>query len=222
MTIDWEPGVVDPARLAALERSGLVGTGPEDVFDRLIELASELTGVRRGAITLVDAKFTTAKSSIGFPEGLPIFAPIEHAFCRFVVGSGRPLVVDDANRDPRTIGDPAIEAYTAIAWAGFAIEDTEGNVLGTFCLMDSHPHEWTAGDLHVLATLAKAASSEIALRRSQIELESARGEAEALRMASRRRSAALASQVNVLVAAGDLSESIGQLLLDSYDLQEVP
>jgi len=53
--------------------------------------------------------------------------------------------------------------------------DGDGAVLGTFCVMDSDPHEWTSTDLHVLATLAMAASTEIALRRAQAELATFRG-----------------------------------------------
>jgi GAF domain-containing protein len=171
MTVDWESGVRAPLRLAAVERSGLVGIGPEDEFDRLIELAVKLTRVSRGLIALVDADHTTAMSSVGFPEGLVLTAPIELSFCRFVVSSGRPLIVEDANADGRTAGDQAIELYQAVSVASYPLEDPDGFVLGTFCVMDSKPHEWTATDLQVLATLAMAASTEIALRRAQAELE---------------------------------------------------
>jgi GAF domain-containing protein len=75
-----------------------------------------------------------------------------------------------ATSEPRAIvGAP--NAFAAVLWAGYPIEDEDGVVLGTFCLMDSNPHEWTATDLHVLATLAMAASSEIALRRYRAELD---------------------------------------------------
>ena len=169
MMDDWELGVRNPGRLAAVMESGLIGMGPEDAFDRLIELAVELIGVPRGVIALVDSERTTAMSSVGFPEGLELYAPIELSFCRFVVSSGRPFIVEDAHHDPRTIGDPAIEAFTAVSWAGYPIEDADGVILGTFCVMDSRPHSWNARDLQVLATLAKATSTEIALRRLQAD-----------------------------------------------------
>jgi GAF domain-containing protein len=174
MNTDWESGVRSPARLAAVARSGLVGMTPEDEFDRLIELAVKLMRVPCGVIAIVDSERTTAMSSVGFPEGLELYLPIEMSFCRFVVSTGRPLIVEDANHDPRTIGDPAIEAFNAVSWAGYPITDADGLVLGTFCVMDSKPHEWTETDLQVLATLAKSASTEIALRRSQADLIEAR------------------------------------------------
>jgi GAF domain-containing protein len=154
----------------------LVGVGPEDEFDRLIELAVALIDVPRGLIALVDSERTTALSSVGFPEGLSLSAPVELSFCRLVVSSGRPLVVEDARLDSRTAGDPAIELFTAVSVASYPIHDGDGVVLGTVCVMDSKSHEWTATDLQLLATLAKAASTEIAFRRSQADLREARGE----------------------------------------------
>lgn len=171
----------DAARLAALADSGLVGSGPADGFDRLIELAAELTGVARGCVTLVDAERTTAMSAVGFPEGVALSAPVDRSFCRFVVGTGRPLVVDDAEHDPRTAGDPAISAFSAIVWAGYAIENADGEVLGTFCLMDPNPHVWSSTDLHVLATLAQCASAEVALHGARRELAALRLELAGLR-----------------------------------------
>lgn len=196
MTIDWTRGVNDPARIAALERSGLVGTGPEDAFDRLIELAVAVISAPRGCITLVDTRHTTAMSAVGFPEGLALFAPVEQSFCRFVVGSRRPLVIEDADKDPRTTGDPAIACFGALAWAGFPIEDEDGVVLGTFCLMDDQPREWSAKDLHLLATLARAASSEIAL------------------FASLSRSAAVAEELDALRGASDATAALVEAHLE--------
>jgi sigma-B regulation protein RsbU (phosphoserine phosphatase) len=170
MIIEWESKVRSPQRLFALERSTIVGINPEDAFDRLIELAVSVTGAPRGVITYVNDERTTAISSSGFPEGIPLYAPIEHSFCRFVVATERPFMVEDAHNDPRTIGDPAIEAFAAVSWIGYGIEDKDGIILGTFCLMDSEPREWSPLDIQTVATLAKAASTEIALRMLQVEL----------------------------------------------------
>jgi phosphoserine phosphatase RsbU/P len=170
MSDDWQSYVRDAERLRALQVSGLVDMAPDDSFDRLIELAVAVTGAPRGVIALVDEQHTSAISASGFPEGLPLFAPIDYSFCRFVVGFARPFLVEDALTDPRTIGDPAIEAFTAVAWIGFPIEDAAGNVLGNFCLMDAEPREWTPQDIQVVATLAQAASTEVALRQARAEV----------------------------------------------------
>jgi GAF domain-containing protein len=95
-------------------------------------------------------------------------------------------VVDDSRLDPRTAGDPTIEAFDAGAWAGYPIADADGCVLGTMCLMDPDPHEWTTRDLHVLATLAMAVSTEIALRQLRTEVVATRREIDRLRAVAAR------------------------------------
>jgi GAF domain-containing protein len=115
----------------------------------------------------VDAEHTKAFSGYGFPEGLPLIAPLDFSFCRYVVGYGRPFLVQDARNDPRTIDDPAIDAFSAVAWIGFPLQDSHGNILRNFCLMASEPREWTPLDVQTVATLAQAAGTEIALRQER-------------------------------------------------------
>ena len=209
----WKRAVSDPDRLAAVTASGLVGLHADDAFDRLIELATEITGVPRGCITIVDTERTTAISAVGFPDGSELWAPIEHSFCRFVVGSGRPLIVDDANVDARVAGDPAIEAFAAVAWAGYAVEDAEGRVLGTFCLMSESPHEWTPLDLLVLATLSGCASTEIALRSTRTELAASQALVESLKSDLQLDKEFLTDRLNELVGLEGLPVDAGQKLL---------
>ena len=174
--IEWETEVRDSNRLAALRNTGLVGSGPEDAFDQLVELAVKLTGAKCGGISLVDAEKVTCKSSLGLPEGEPLSLRVTDTFCRYVVGSGRPFIVDDAVHDSRVHDDPAISIFGIGAWAGFPIEDPNGYILGTLCVIDTRPHAWTASDILVLASLAKAVSTEIALRMSQQALVNVRRE----------------------------------------------
>jgi len=176
MTIRWEAAVSDVARLAALERSALAQFGRQDAFDRLLELAVMVTGAPRGVITYVNGERTTAISGVGFPEGLPLYAPIEQSFCRFVVATRRPFIVENAHDDARTVGDPAIDAFAAVSWIGYAVEDPDGFVLGTFCLMDAQPRQWSPLDITTVATLARAASTEVALRMVREEISLLRHE----------------------------------------------
>jgi GAF domain-containing protein len=79
-------------------------------------------------------------------------------------------VVRDARTDERLSGNPAIDEYQAIAYAGFPLRDPEGHVLGSFCAFDGEPRAWTERDVAVLRDLAQEAEAEIALRLSQGQL----------------------------------------------------
>jgi GAF domain-containing protein len=67
----------------------------------------------------------------------------------------------------------AVAAMVTIS-AGADSMALHGALLGTFCLMSAEPHEWTRRDLYILATLAKLASSEIAVHRLRAEAAAAR------------------------------------------------
>jgi phosphoserine phosphatase RsbU/P len=206
----WRDRVREPQRLAALTRSGLLQTGPEDAFDRLTELAAAVTGAARACITLVDATHYAYKSTVGVAEGAPQTGPIEASFCRYVVGSSKPFVVDDARADPRTFDNPAIAIDGVAAWAGYPIEDAAGWVLGTFCLVATEPYAWTDTDLHVLATLAQLASSELALRRARFAIASARSAADELRFSA---------ETELTSATGRTSgDAVAAILTRSVDL----
>jgi sigma-B regulation protein RsbU (phosphoserine phosphatase) len=176
MQSDWASGVQNRERVSAVRRCGLLDTEPEDAFDRLTEVAAAVIGVERSFITVVDADRYWFKSAVGLAEGAAREGRIEESFCRYVVGSGLPLVVTDASADERTWDNPAIKSHRVAAWAGYPVEDPDGTVLGTFCVADDVPHEWTHKDLHLLATLAQSASLEVAVRYLRRELAVARRE----------------------------------------------
>ena len=185
---DGLPAVLsDPARLAALEASGQVGSAPEAVFDDLTRLASAITGCGISAITFVGETRTHWKSVPHLP-----YADVEtwqnavgDSFCYFPVGMNAPFIVEDAATDPRTAGHPAIGPWGVGAWAGFPIVTTDGEAIGSMCVIDPSPRVWKAGDLAALAILARAVSSEVNLRQSLSATRSALSSAEEALASSR-------------------------------------
>ena len=133
--------VRDQTRLAAVASTGLVDTELEEVFDRLTRLAAVALGVRWAFVTLVDDRRSFWKSCFG--TGAVEIAdranPVEESFCQYVVASGTALLIDDARLDPRTRTNPLIEKMGVLAWAGAPVVSASGQVLGTFCVVDSRP-----------------------------------------------------------------------------------
>lgn len=96
------------------------------------------------------------------------------------MGSEEALIVDDAARDPRTRDNPSVEKMGVAAWAGFPLRAPGGAVLGSFCVTDVRPREWSERDVEILRGLAAAAASEISLRSALTEANRAREHAQAL------------------------------------------
>ena len=158
--------VGDDSRLAAVADTGLLDSGPDDVFDRLTRLAAAVLVVPWAFVTLVDDHRSFWKSCFGTGAIDPGDRqnPVDESFCQYVVATGEALLIDDARRDERTRKNPAIESMGVAAWAGFPILSSSGHVLGTFCVVDSTAHAWSETDRLALGTLAGAAASEIQLR----------------------------------------------------------
>ena len=155
---DLPPEVFDRVRLAAVHASGLLDTAAEPVFDDLAGLAITITGAPMAFVTVVDERRSFWKSVIGLGE-LPIEErqnAAEASFCHLVVAADGPLIVTDAATDERVVPISLVTEMGIGAWAGYPIHAPDGQVLGTFCVVDSAPRDWTETQIKTLATLARA------------------------------------------------------------------
>jgi len=173
---------MDPERLAAVRATGLLDTAAEEPFDRLAALAGTVLETPLAFITLVDERRSFWKSCIGVAATDPAERQnlVEESFCQYVIGAGEELIVGDAAADPRTRDNPSIKGMGIAAWAGFPLYGPHGDILGTFCVVDTRPRDWTPRDVEVLRTLSQAASGEVALRAAVAEGLAAAAKAGAL------------------------------------------
>jgi hypothetical protein len=92
-------------RLAALERSGLVGTQPEEAFDRLIWLASHSLASPVALMTVLTPTRQWFKSR----RGLELTeTPRSWAFCNYTLLQRDVMVVEDLALDERFTANPAV------------------------------------------------------------------------------------------------------------------
>jgi signal transduction histidine kinase len=155
----------DPARLEAVRRSVLLDSPTEESFDRLTRMAALLINVPSALVTVIDADRQFYKSCIGVKEPWATTreTPLEMSYCTHVVETGDPLIISDAREHPVTKDHPALREMNVIAYAGIPLF-LDGQPLGSFCVVDEKPRQWTERDVAVLKDLASSAMSEIALR----------------------------------------------------------
>src|SRR5262245_56718133 len=112
--------VEDETRLEAVRRTSLLDSPPEEAFDRLTRLATQVLRVPVAAVTLVDRDRIFFKSHCGLPEPLESLrqAPASTSFCRHVVETSEPRVVSDARRDPAHGDNPAVSRFGLVSYAG--------------------------------------------------------------------------------------------------------
>ena len=156
-----------PERLQAVRQAQLIGEAPAPGIIRLVELAATLMDAPLAFFTVVDDERSWYHAAVGIPEDLDSGA-VEGSFCKYVIASTEPLVVGDAAADVRTIGNPAIASMGVRAWAGHPVRDPDGHILGSFCVVDTSPRDWTDRDVELLAVLAAAADDEVANHRMRM------------------------------------------------------
>lgn len=184
MTTGIPDAVRRASRLGAVDDTGLVDATPVPSFGRLVELATQLLEAPLGFFTVVDAERSWYVATSGMPADVR-YGAVEASFCKYVIATGEPLLVADAATDERTRGNPAIEELGVRAWAGFPVRDPSGEVLGSFCVVDTERHEWTERDRTVLGSLAAAADDEVAHLLARRAADVARRETDDLRLRQR-------------------------------------
>jgi phosphoserine phosphatase RsbU/P len=167
--------LVSATRLDAVRRSGIVDTERETVFDELTKAAAQLLRAPYALISIMDERYSFWKSTYGLPLSMRS-ENVSDSFCQYVVERQQDLFTDDVRVDEATKANPTIEAKGVRAWAGCPVE-LDGEVLGTFCVIDRDVREWTVEDRQMLRALAAIASREIALRAELRAAESAAAKA---------------------------------------------
>lgn len=180
----------------------------DEAFDRLTQAATLILDVPLSFVTVIDTTRSWYRSCVGLAPNAERFAAMEESFCQFVVESDEPLILADARADRRTRDHPAIADMGMVAWAGFPIHAPDGEILGTFCAVDTVPRQWSARDVLVLETLAGAASGEIALRAALAAERQAHAEAD-------RQAIEAAGLASLVVESGERTAALARTLQQS-------
>ncbi len=160
--------VIHPGRLLAVARSGLLDTAPEAHFDDLVALARDAAGAEHGFFTVVDAHRSFWKSAVGIDPSGDREMRVQDSLCQIIVATGAPLVVCDTRSDERTQGLGAVTAMSIRACLDYPVRDGAGEVIGGLCVSSTQPRRWSAGEQRAVATLARAISAEVQLRRGSL------------------------------------------------------
>jgi len=146
-------------RVAAVRRLGVLDTPPEERFDRVARLAQQLFHVPNAMVSLVDADRLFYKAHIGTDVQQ---IPRRHSFCSMAIVEPSTFVVEDASTDPRyssnpyVAGDPRLRFY-----AGQPLVAPGGHRVGTLCVADDRPREFSADDRALLRDLALWVEKEL-------------------------------------------------------------
>ncbi len=157
-------------RLASLLSYAVLDTPAELDFDELTRLAADWLGMPISLVSLVDEERQWFKSRVGLD---PSQTPRSMSFCSVAIQ--RPhevMVVPDASADPRFRDNPLVTADPYIRfYAGAPLLMPDGQALGTLCVIDREPHEFSPKQREILALLARQVVAQLELRKKQSQLQ---------------------------------------------------
>jgi GAF domain-containing protein len=155
-------------RLATLRGYEILDTEPEAAFDDLTLLASYLCQTPVALISLIDADRQWFKSKVGVSVSE---TSRDVAFCASAILQPDVFIVRDATQDERFAENPLVVSEPKIRFYAGATLTTNGQALGTLCVLDRVPRELSPEQLEALRALSRQVLAQLELRRNLSRLE---------------------------------------------------
>lgn len=146
-------------RLKALRALNLVEASGDERFDRYTRIAAALFDVPYALVSIVDDDRQWFKSKYGTEIDQ---TPRDVSFCAHAIHAPDVMVVNDALSDsrfgdnPTVVGPPNVRFY-----AGTPLVLPSGHAIGTLCILDDRPREFSDKDRARLADLGGLLEAEL-------------------------------------------------------------
>jgi len=205
----------EAARLAALPALDVLDTPAEARFDRFTRLAAKCFSVQISLVSLVDAGRQWFKSRCGLDV---VETERSVAFCSHAVEAGEMLVVENATLDPRFAQNPLVVGGPSIRFYAGQPIFSDGQPVGTLCVIDREPRKFTDEDRECLADLARLVETE--LIRVKVETANLLAEHALKSLNSELESRVLARTAELQSKVRDLSDEIARREALEFELRQ--
>ena len=143
-------GSVRGALVAALD---VVDAAPSERFERIVRVAREVFDVPLSYVNVLDEDLLHTLTP-NVPDEI-LSGPIGWSFCQLTVRQTEPMIVPDTAADPRTSGLPGVVNRGIRFYAGVPLTIAGGEPVGTLCLMDTRPRDFSPQDTAALIDLGR-------------------------------------------------------------------
>jgi hypothetical protein len=147
----------DDERKRAIAGLGVLQGPPDPRLDQIVQMARGMLGMS-AALTILDDRNVHVLAASGVRADAVV--PREDTFSERAIGSAGALVVPDAEAEPGyrdVILNPGRDPVRF--FAGYPLEAPGGERIGTLCVVDQVPHEFSAEETTLLRDLALRAQA---------------------------------------------------------------
>jgi len=146
-------------RLVEFRLSTAVESDPEERFDKITRMAQKVFSVPFAGVSFVEGDRQWFKSRQGLQIGE---SSRDLSFCGHAITGSEIFVVEDTVLDPRFARNPLVLEEPRIRfYAGQPVRGPGGHNVGTLCIMDRNPREFTVEDEETLRDLGEMVEKEI-------------------------------------------------------------
>ncbi|GAA4417969.1 hypothetical protein GCM10023187_50900 [Nibrella viscosa] len=163
----------EAARLKALNSYSILDSMPEEEYDSITRIATEICRAPISLVSLIDENRQWFKSR----QRLKVTeTPRDQSFCAHaIIQPDQIFIVSDARQDERFADNPLVTGYpNVVFYAGVPLVDNDGFPLGSLCVIDNRPRTLTENQLLALKALARLVTTNFELRRTRKALEETR------------------------------------------------
>jgi GAF domain-containing protein len=154
-----ENPINESERLAGLRQLEILDTEPEERFDRVTKLARSVFNVPIALVSLVDKDRQWFKSSCGLDASE---TPRDISFCGHAILGKGIFLIPDALEDSRFKDNPLVTGKPYIRfYAGIPLHLPGGLAVGTLCIIDTEPRNFSEKELDHLQDLALVVEQEL-------------------------------------------------------------
>ncbi|WP_185960437.1 PAS domain-containing protein [Pedobacter westerhofensis] len=154
----------DKRRVEALKRYQILGTPPEQTFDNIARLATQIFDLPVSLISFIDTENVFLKSNVGVEEIRN--SPRSNSICTMALGTDEVMVVEDIpNLSRHLMTDPLLVAEMGFKFhAGAPLITHDGFTIGTICVIGRETRTFSEKETTMLKGLARIVMDEIELR----------------------------------------------------------
>jgi GAF domain-containing protein len=135
---------------------------PEERLDDLTRDAAALLEAPYAMINFLTSDRVIFKSCAGLKQGDSM--DIKGSFCLKATKQDEPLHIIDTELDPEFVNYELVTGPLKIrSYLAAALHTSDGDSIGTLCLMETKPRQYTAEQLDLLAELADSAEQQLKL-----------------------------------------------------------
>ena len=210
----------EAGRIKELESYQILDTDSEQVYDDIVELASEICETPIALISLIDSERQWFKSKIGIEDAE---LPRVSAFCSHaILHPDQLFLVENAQTDRRFADNPFVTGEPHVRfYAGAPLTTESGEALGTLCVIDREPRGLTKKQKLALRVLARQVVAQLELRRTIRQMRESEARQDKIEKALRQSEARFQAFMNNTPAIAYMKDEAGRLVYINKTFQRL-